>query len=211
VIHVHKEQLVKGSNRTGRRPGGGDSRADILEAALHEFAEKGFDKVSVRGIAHRAGCDAALVHQFYGTKEQLFQAAVGLPLDAGEVYRDALQHDAAHAGETIVRAFFGAWDAPVNRPKMMALLRSAMSDQERAGQVANFVAEQVFAPVIPLIAAPDPAYRINLIGGQLVGALILRHVLMIEPIASASVDDLVASIGPAIDRFLSPDPLDREI
>lgn len=193
---------MKGSGRTGRRPGGGDSRAKILDAALQEFADKGYDKASVRGIARRVGCDQALIHQFYGTKEQLFQEAVSLPFDAANVYREALTDRSRPPGARIVAAFFTAWDAPENRPKIMAMLKSAMSDTARASQVAEFITDQVFAPILPLVDGEDPAYRLDLIGGHLVGVLILRHALMLEPLTSVPVEQLVASLGPVVDHYL---------
>jgi AcrR family transcriptional regulator len=194
---------VQKNGKTGRRRGGTNNRARILEAALHEFADKGYDKTSVRGIARRVGCDQALVHQFFGTKERLFEEAVALPFDAATVYREALEHDQSSAGQKIVRAFFSAWDRPENRPKIMALLKSAMSDQARASQVASFITDQVLAPILPSISASNSAYRLDLIAGQLVGVLILRHALMVEPLASAPVENLVDSLGPVIDQHLS--------
>ena len=73
--------------RTGRRPGNSGSREAILEAARAAFGERGFSDASVRDIAVRAGVDAALVHHFYGTKEQLFAAAMKLPVDLSEIGR----------------------------------------------------------------------------------------------------------------------------
>ncbi|HLU73891.1 MAG TPA: TetR family transcriptional regulator, partial [Nonomuraea sp.] len=40
--------------RPGRRPGSADTRGEILAAARKVFAEKGFDKATVRGIAREA-------------------------------------------------------------------------------------------------------------------------------------------------------------
>ena len=53
----------------GRRPGAADTRGEILAAARSEFAAKGYDASSVRGIAREAGVDPALVHHYFGTKE----------------------------------------------------------------------------------------------------------------------------------------------
>ena len=48
-----------------------------------EFAEKGYDGASVRGIARAADVDPALVHHYFGTKEQVFVAAMELPFEPG--------------------------------------------------------------------------------------------------------------------------------
>ena len=67
--------------RTGRRPGRQDTREAILAAARDAFAEKGFDGASIRYIATSAGVDPALVHHYFGTKDQLFLAAMDFPID----------------------------------------------------------------------------------------------------------------------------------
>lgn len=45
----------------------------ILEVAEELFMEKGFDATSTTDIAKRVGCNQALVHYYYRTKENLFQ------------------------------------------------------------------------------------------------------------------------------------------
>ena len=67
------------SRRTGRRPGSEDTRGRVLAAAREAFGERGFEGASVRDIAARAGVDPALVHHYFGTKQQLFVAAIRLP------------------------------------------------------------------------------------------------------------------------------------
>ena len=57
--------------RTGRRPGRQDTKEAILAAARHAFAENGFDGTSIRNIAANAGVDPALVHHYFGPKDQL--------------------------------------------------------------------------------------------------------------------------------------------
>ena len=68
------------ARRTGRRPGNPDTREAILTAAREAFAERGYDAASIRAIATRAGVDPALVHHYFGAKEQLFLAAMRIPL-----------------------------------------------------------------------------------------------------------------------------------
>jgi len=67
--------------RPGRPPGPSDTRDRILASARELFARNGIDKTSIRAIASAAGVDAALVHHYFGTKQQLFVAAVRIPID----------------------------------------------------------------------------------------------------------------------------------
>ncbi len=64
------EQKTKAAKRPAR------SRADILQAALEEFAERGFDGATVRGIAARIDLTHGMIRYHYDNKEQLWFAAV---------------------------------------------------------------------------------------------------------------------------------------
>lgn len=100
------------SGRTGRRPGNADTRLAILDAARVRFAGTGFDKTSIRAIAADADVDPALVHHYFGNKQQLFAAAVDFPVDPDTTL---LAVDAApldELGQTIVRAVVTVWDSP---------------------------------------------------------------------------------------------------
>ncbi|HLY84535.1 MAG TPA: helix-turn-helix domain-containing protein, partial [Acidimicrobiales bacterium] len=96
------------SGQVGRRPGGIDTRADILEAAKACFAEEGYEKASLRGIARRAGVDPALVHHYFDGKPELFMATVNIGRDPSEIF-DEVQAS-SRKGETLVRAFLEEWE-----------------------------------------------------------------------------------------------------
>ena len=66
----------------GRAPSG--TREAILAAASHQFAEHGYDRAALRAIADDAGVDQKLIAYYFGSKQQLFVAAVGLPLNPAE-------------------------------------------------------------------------------------------------------------------------------
>lgn len=53
-----------------------DRRRLVLEAAMHEFGEKGFAEVSVEAIAERAGVSQPYVFRLFGTKKDLIIAAI---------------------------------------------------------------------------------------------------------------------------------------
>ncbi|MCU1473733.1 helix-turn-helix domain-containing protein, partial [Amnibacterium sp.] len=66
--------------RGRRRAGDADARTAIVRAAADEFASAGYDGVSLRAVARRAGVDAALVHHYFADKPDLFAAALDLPI-----------------------------------------------------------------------------------------------------------------------------------
>src|SRR5919204_863212 len=98
--------------RRGRRPGAPDTRATILEAARASFAESGFAGTTIRRVASAAGVDAALVHHYFGTKDDLFLAAMELPVDPRQALAPALADGAEGAGERLLRVFLTLWDDP---------------------------------------------------------------------------------------------------
>ncbi|PWR05072.1 TetR family transcriptional regulator [Micromonospora acroterricola] len=192
------------ARRTGRRPGNQGTREAILDAARAAFAERGFDAASIRAIAGTAGVDPALVHHYFGSKDQLFLAAMNSPVDPGEVLPKVLAGGADGIGERLVRTFLGVWDSPAGSAGV-ALLRSAVSNDWTARLLREFITTQVLRRVLDQLDV-DPAelpLRGSLIATQLIGLAMMRHVVRLEPVASADPEALVAAIGPTVQRYLT--------
>jgi AcrR family transcriptional regulator len=185
----------------GRPADGGDRRTAILSAAREQFAATGYAAASVRGIARQAGVDPALVHHYFGTKEQVFVAAMQLPFQPGEMLPQVLAGDPEGLGERLVRLFLGAWDSPEFRAPMLGMLRSAMTGEQGAAMLREFVGTALIGRVAEAVGPVDPL-RVQAAAAQMVGVVMLRHVIRLEPLASASVDDVVALIAPAVQRHL---------
>lgn len=191
--------------RTGRRPGESGSRDAILTAARTSFAEAGYDGATIRGIARGAGVDPALVHHFFGTKEQIFVAAMELPLDPAAVLPELLAGPADAMGERVVRFFLSVWDSPVTGPSALAVLRSAIRHERAAALLRGFVGREVISRLAAQVDRPDPQLRATLVGSQLVGLAMARYVIRIEPLASAAQDAVVAAVAPTVQRYLTAD------
>ncbi|SDZ08672.1 transcriptional regulator, TetR family [Micromonospora pattaloongensis] len=192
------------ARRTGRRPGNPDTREAILAAAREAFAERGFDQASIRAIAAAAGVDPALVHHYFGTKDQLFLAAMNSPIDPGELIPRVWNGDPDAVGERLVGAFLGIWDSPAGTAAV-ALLRSAVSNDWTARLLREFMLTQVMRPMVKA-AELDPAeaaLRVPLVASQLVGLAMVRYIIKVEPFASAPTGALVAAVGPTIQRYLT--------
>jgi len=191
--------------RTGRRPGESGSREAILDAARTAFGERGFNDASVRDIAGRAGVDAALVHHFYGTKEQLFAAAMRLPVDLAVAIPALLEGGVGGLGERVVGFFLAAFEAGGEQNTLLALLRSAASHERSATMVREFVTKAVLGPVAASLDRPDPELRASLVGSQLIGLAMMRYVVKVEPLASADPRTVVVAVAPTIQRYLTGD------
>jgi AcrR family transcriptional regulator len=185
----------------GRPADGGDRRGLILAAAREEFAGKGYAAASVRGIARSAEVDPALVHHYFGTKEQVFVAAMELPFAPAELVPQILDGPTDQLGERLVRTLLGVWADPDFRTPMLGMLRSAMTGEQGAAMLREFVGSALLGRIAAAVGPADPL-RLQAAAAQMVGVVILRHVVRIEPMASASEDDLVALVAPAVQRYL---------
>jgi len=188
--------------RTGRRPGGPDTRERIAAAARALFAERGFDQASVRAIAGRAGVDPALVHHYFGTKQRLFLEAVDFPIDAIDGVREIATGSAEDVGERLVRFALRLWDDPEVLPRLLGVLRSAVTDPEAARILSALFTRQGLVQVVRALGQDNPELRAELVGSQIFGLAIARHILRLEPLASADHETIVRAIGPTIQRYL---------
>ena len=192
------------ARRTGRRPGNPATRDAILDAARAAFAQRGFDGTTIRAIATEAGVDPALVHHYFGTKDQLFLAAMQAPIDPRELLPKVLAGDREGLGERLVRMFVAVWDSPAGTAGV-ALLRSAVSNEWTARLLREFLTTQVLRRVLDHLDV-DPAevpLRGSLVASQLIGLALMRHVVRLEPVASAAPETLVAMVGPTVQRYLT--------
>lgn len=185
----------------GRRPGPSNTREEILAAARQLFAQRGYQATTMRAIAAEAGVNAALVHHYYGSKEQLLIAAMNLPLNPADVIREL--RDAGpreQLGERLVRFFVRTWRDPQTGQALQALLRASASSDAGAATMRQFVENVMLARLTTLLGVP----RLRLACGfaQLLGFALGGTVIGIEPLASASEDDLVALLAPSIQRYL---------
>jgi AcrR family transcriptional regulator len=187
--------------RTGRRPGPNTTRSTILDAARHRFAAAGYNATSLRAIAADAGVDTGVVLHFFGSKDGLFRAAVRWPFDPARAEEALLLSTGEPLGTRLAATFFAYWEDPTTGPALAALLRSAMTNDEAAALLREFVAHELFSRVAARFGADKPELRIELAAAQLIGIALLRNILRVEPISSASVNDLVAWVGPALERY----------
>ncbi len=191
--------------RTGRRKGAPDTRDAILAAAREAFADKGFDGATMRAIATNAGVDPALVHHYFGTKEQLFLATVDVPVDPSEIVPLALAGDDEHLGERVVRMFLSVWDDPRTGPPLIALIRTGLQHDWSARLLREFVSAQILRRIIARadMTPAEAPVRAALTASQMIGLGIARYMLKIEPLAGADVDTVVRLIAPTIQRYLT--------
>jgi AcrR family transcriptional regulator len=190
--------------RTGRRRGDSGTREAILEAARAAFAAGGYDRTTIRAVAREAGVDPALIHHFYGTKERLFSEALRLPVDPAAAAETILAEGVDSAGDRLVRFFLSIWEPSESRGAFLAVVRSALTNEEAARMLREFVERAIVLRVATAIGGRDASLRASLAGAHLVGMAVLRYVVRVEPLASASPERVAALVGPRIQSYLTP-------
>ena len=177
----------------------------MLLAARTSFGEIGFDGTTIRQVAARAGVDSALVHHYFGSKQQLFVAAMELPLDLPALVARLLEGPRDQLGERFVRLVLELWETPLYRPLLLGIVRSATTDPTAAAMLRQLLAEGPFLALARAIDRPDAALRATLAGSQLIGLALARYVVAVEPLASAPLEVLVRVLAPTLQRYLAGD------
>jgi AcrR family transcriptional regulator len=186
--------------RAGRRPGPSTTSDEILDSARRLFAERGFHATTIRAVASEAGVNPALVHHFFGGKEQLFVAALRLPVNPAEFLIEMADGPRAELGARIVRRFIRTWRDPASGQALQAVLRAGAATEQGAVMLRRFAEDVMLERASTLFGVP----RIRLAAAisQLLGFALLATVLKVEPLASADEDELVGLLAPTIQRYL---------
>lgn len=189
--------------RTGRRPGGSDTRGAILDSARLAFAESGYHGATIRGIAASAGVDPALVHHYFGSKEDLFAAAISLPLRPAAVAATILEGGREELGERLARLFFAVWETPESRDALVAMLRGAFTTEKAARTLREFFESILVERIAPTLDGPDARLRMGLAASHMVGVAVLRYVVGFETLRGATVEELVELVAPRLQAYVT--------
>lgn len=194
--------MTETTRRRGRRPAGEDARAQIVAAARAEFAARGFDGATMRGIARVAAVDPRLVHHYFESKEDLFIAVFEFPARPADIVPAVFGPGLDGVGERLVRFFLGVWDSPQGRQMLLGLVRSASTNERAAEMLRQFVTRTILSRAAALLPGDDVELRIEAAVAQMLGIAMLRFFIKVEPLASCDAEDLVALLAPTVQRYL---------
>jgi AcrR family transcriptional regulator len=177
------------------------TRAAILDAARERFASDGYERATIRAIARDAGIDPSMVMRYYGNKEGLFAAASDFQLELPELGALPPQD----VGAALVTHFLDRWERD---DVLTGLLRVGVTNAAGAERMREVFAGQL-APLTRGVC-PDPAEaprRAALVASQILGMALTRYVLRFPPAVELSREEVVAWLGPTIQRYLTaPEP-----
>jgi AcrR family transcriptional regulator len=145
-----------------------------------------------------------MINHHFGTKEQLFMAALEIPVDPKEHVMAVLDGPRDGVGERVVTRFLAVWDSPAGAAGV-AVLRTAMQHEWSAALVREFIISRAINPLLTGLGVPaqEARWRGNLVASQLSGLILTRYLIKLEPIASAPHAVVVQSLGPTIQRYLT--------
>lgn len=175
------------------------TKAVILAAAREQFAKAGFERATIRAIAADANIDPSMVMRYFGNKDRLFAAAADLDLEIP----DLSDTPGDQLGARLVGYFMDRWERD---EALVVLLRSSTTNSEAAQRMQAIFAGQLL-PVVAKINSTEPARRAALIATQTLGLALCRYVLQLPPIVAMSRDEIVAWLGPTVQRYLTADAI----
>ena len=188
--------------RPGRWRSGAESKQRILRTARELFDRQGYSATTVRAIATAAGVDPAMVFYFFGTKQGLFGAAVEMSGNVPPAIESIFAGSLDTIGERIIRTLVENLDNSGRTPLVM-LTRSAPTDSRSEALLREFIDREITDRLAAILGTPDAALRAAMVNVQILGLTVARYIMRIEPITSATVDELVSSFGPLVQHCLT--------
>ena len=185
-------------------PDPADAPAALLGAARQAFAARGYARTTVKGIAAAAGVAPAVLRRYYASKGEIFAAAMNLPTDPAAAVPALLAPGIQGLGERIVRMTLDMLADPEVRDDLLGLARTGTGVVQATGGLQEYLQSAVLDRVATAIGVPDARMRVALISSYLLGVAGSRYVLRVEPLASASDEQVIAMVAPTIQALLDP-------
>lgn len=192
----------------GRPPGESGTREAIITEARRQFADLGYRRTTLRGVARAVGVDPRLLLHYFGSKRTLFLESVELPMDPDRVIQIVFDEGTENAGRRAAELMVTVLDEPRSRQAITGLLRAAVSEPEAAELIRDLLAERMLIPIARRVGGSRPELRAGMVASQVVGLAAARHMVGLEPLAKASREDLVRAVAPVIEHYLRGDWLE---
>jgi AcrR family transcriptional regulator len=180
-----------------------DITKQVLDAARAAYARRGYVETTVKGVAAAAGVAPDVVRRYYANREALFAAAMRLPVDPATSIAQLLAPGIDGLGERMVRVTLRMLDDPETRDQLADMVRMGAGAGKATASMREFFESAVIDRVVTFLGVPDARMRVTLASSYLMGIATSRYVLQLEPLASATEDEVVAMVAPAIQAALT--------
>ena len=175
---------------------GEDVKRIVLDTARGMYARRGYVNTTIKGVAAAAGVAPDLIRRYYANREELFAAAMRLPFDPAAAVAQLLAPGVEGLAERLVRFTMDVMSAPDTRELIATMAKAASLLRE-------FLESVLVDRVAAVLGVPDARMRVTLAISYVIGVVGSRYILQMEPLASASEDELVRRIVPAVQTALA--------
>lgn len=183
--------------------GSDDITKQVLDAARAAYGARGYLNTTIKGVAAAAGVAPDVVRRYYDNREALFAAAMRLPVDPGTSIAQLLAPGIDGLGERMVRVTLRMLDDPETREQLTEMVRAGAGATRATASLREFFESAVVDRVVGFLGVPDARMRVTLATSYLLGIATTRYVLKVEPIASATEDEIVLLVAPAVQAALT--------
>ncbi|MFF9044337.1 TetR family transcriptional regulator [Streptomyces parvulus] len=173
-------------------------RAAILEAAREAFANRGFAKATIREIAHRAGVTHGLVIRHFGSKEQLFLAAV----PSSRNLMAEVAGDPQSLPTRVARSYVRRMSDSEGSDPFIAVIRAVASEEAAAKRLFAAMHDESVKMYAHVIPSPDLPERVSCVGAYLIGVTFSRYVHRYGPLAEMTDEELIRHLVPHLRAIL---------
>jgi AcrR family transcriptional regulator len=180
-----------------------DITKQVLDAARAAYARRGYLNTTLKGVAAAAGVAPDVVRRYYDNRESLFVAAMRLPFDPAMSIAQLMAPGIDGMGERLVRVTLRMLDDPETRDQLAEMVRDGAGASRATASMREFLEAEVVDRAAVLLGVPDARMRVTLATSYLLGIATTRYVLKLEPLASASEDEIVALVAPAVQMALT--------
>lgn len=178
-------------------------RRRVLDTAQALYARQGYVSTTIKGVAAAAGVAPDLVRRYYANREELFAAAMRLPFDPATAIAQLLAPGIDGLGERLVRVTLRMLDDPVARDSIATMVRDGVGAAKAVVPLREFLETVIIDRVVAALGVPDARMRVTLATSYLLGVAGARYVMRLEPLASASEDEVVRLVAPAVQAALT--------
>jgi hypothetical protein len=115
-----------------------------------------------------------------------------------------LAGDVNTLGERMLRKVLAVWGADLRAGgALLGLVRASLTHEDAAAMMREFFTREMIGRIAAALEVPQPRLRAALVASQMMGILMVRFIIRMEPLASADPETLIASYAPTIQRYLT--------
>jgi AcrR family transcriptional regulator len=197
-VYMTERQRLPGDQP--RRPrNAAVTREAILQSAVAAFSRHGYDGIGVREIAQAAGVTAVLVNRYFGSKEELFAAAVETAFAGRGSF---IEGDPGMLAERVTADLMCKTEKDVERINVFFLLLRSAPNPRAAQIMRDSIARHFERPLKSLLRGPRAGERAAMILALVSGLTLFREVLGSKALADANAAILAGDIQSMLRRLI---------